>query len=380
AKRPMRNLPFLGVMVVYILTALLSVLMSDLWMSSSFYVFQLLRILLVFIAVASFAGHPVAMRWLAWGLACGAISQAFLTVNQKLSGAVQASGSMGHQNLLGLMLHFVTIPLLALLLAGERSKLIMAGAFSALTAVALGASRGSLLFVAIGITILVVLSLARRPTVQKWKIIGLGVLASLVIVPLTLGTLADRFGEDEIATSKDVERQAFERAAGAMWSDHPMGVGANQYVVTANGGGYSERAGVIWNYASRSAKVHHMYLLAGAETGWFGFFALIALFAWPVMRGLSFAFIRKNDPRGDIVLGASVAILTTALHGLYEWVWFTSYAQYTFAIALGIIAASIRVRATQPTRPVTAHSRRGRQGGISHAGQKGMPGYSQLRG
>ncbi|MGB7408585.1 MAG: hypothetical protein WA908_08765, partial [Pontixanthobacter sp.] len=42
AKRPMRNLPFLGVMVVYILTALLSVLMSDLWMSSSFYVFQLL--------------------------------------------------------------------------------------------------------------------------------------------------------------------------------------------------------------------------------------------------------------------------------------------------------------------------------------------------
>src|SRR3546814_5275892 len=76
---------------------------------------------------------------------------------------------MGHQNLLGLMLHFVTLPLLALLLAGERSKLIMMGVFAALVAVALGASRGAIGFVAIGLALLFLLSLARRPTSHKWR-------------------------------------------------------------------------------------------------------------------------------------------------------------------------------------------------------------------
>src|SRR3546814_17180540 len=89
---------------------------------------------------------------------------------------------MGHQNLLGLMLHFVTLPLLALLLAGERSKLIMMGVFAALVAVALGASRGAIGFVAIGLALLFLLSLARRPTSHKWKITGLAVLVMAVVV------------------------------------------------------------------------------------------------------------------------------------------------------------------------------------------------------
>src|SRR3546814_7210147 len=59
----------------------------------------------------------------------GATFQAVMTVDQRMSSAIQAAGTMGHQNLLGLMLHFVTLPLLALLLAGERSKLIMMGVF-----------------------------------------------------------------------------------------------------------------------------------------------------------------------------------------------------------------------------------------------------------
>src|SRR3546814_10304683 len=78
-------------------------------------------------------------------------------------------GTMGHQNLLGLMLHFVTLPLLALLLAGERSKLIMMGVFAALVAVALGASRGAIGFVAIGLALLFLLSLARQLGSAAWR-------------------------------------------------------------------------------------------------------------------------------------------------------------------------------------------------------------------
>ena len=39
----------------------------------------------------------------------------------------------------------------------------------------------------------------------------------------------------------------------AMGNNHPMGVGANQYVIVADSKGYSQNAGVIWNSLSRGA-------------------------------------------------------------------------------------------------------------------------------
>src|SRR3546814_15061523 len=106
-----------------------------------------------------------------------------------------------------------------------------------------------------------------------------------------------------------------------------MGVGANQYVVTANADGYSERAGVTWSYASRSTNVHNMYLLTGAELGWIGLASLILLFAWTVLRGLHFAFRHRRAPRGDVELGARVAILVTALNVTVDWILLTGPAQ-----------------------------------------------------
>lgn len=356
ARAPFRRLPLLGALTAYMLAAALSMAFSHQWVSSSFYAFQLVRVILVFVAVASIAGQPGAIRWLAFGLAAGAIFQGVVTVDQRLSGAVQASGTMAHQNLLGLMLHFVTLPLLAMLLAGERSKVIMAGVLASLVAVALGASRGAVAFVAIGIALLFLLSMARQMTPHKWKIAGLGALALLVVGPLAASTFGERFATAPVATGPDGERQAFERAAKAMWKDHPMGVGANQYVVVANSQGYSQNAGVIWNYRSRSAHVHNIYLLAAAETGWVGLVTLVALFLWSVVRGFVFAFANRRDPRGDIVLGASVAILVTALHGFWEWVFIVYNTQYVFAIALGIIAGCIRQ--AQRDRAAAAAKRR----------------------
>lgn len=342
SKAPLRKLPFTGVFIGYILAVLLSVFMSTLPMSSTFYFFQLLRIFLVFAAVASFAGRPDAMRWLCFGLALGAIFQAVVAVDQRLSGVVQASGTMGHQNLLGLMLHFVTLPLLALLLAGERSKLIMAGVLAGLVAVALGASRGTIVFVGLGTVLLVFLSLVRRSTAHKWKIAGLGILVAAVVVPIAATSFHERFAARPIFDAVDAERLAFEQAAKAMWADHPMGVGANQYVVIANAQGYSDRAGVTWIRASRATNVHNLYLLTGAETGWVGLIALVTLLIYPILRGMVFAFRNRGDPRGDVVLGASVTLVVVCLHSFYEWVFVSAHTQYVFAIGLGLIAGCIR--------------------------------------
>lgn len=359
--------PFVALFGLYFFATFISMFSSSLWMSSAFYIFQLIRVFIVFFAVASFSGDYSQLRWLALGLAIGATYQCAMTIEQRLSGVVQASGTMGHQNLLGLMLHFVSIPLVALILAGERSKIIAVGTMAALLAVALGASRGSLAFVVVGLFTVICLSLVRRLTSHKFKIIGIGLLAVSAVVPLALITMSDRFNGGAIDFTVDAEREAFERAARSMWSDNPMGVGANQYVVVANTEGYSERAGVIWNWGSRSAKVHNMYLLAGAETGWLGLFSLLALLFIPIVLGLRFSLRYRTDPHGDIIIGSTASLIALAFHGLYEWVFFMVDGQYMFAIALGIIAGNLR------------SARRDRLQRIRSAVQPGVPGLLKGR-
>lgn len=337
-----RKLPLFGVLLAYFAAASLSLAFSNQPVTSSFYAFQLARAILLFVAVASIMRDPRAIHWLAYGLAAGAIFQGVVTIEQRLTGAVQAAGTMGHQNILGFMLHFVTLPLMALLLAGKMHKINMLGVLFALIAVALGASRGTVLFAAVGLVLLFALSMARQVNGHKVKMLGLAVLAFAIVAPLTLSTLERRFGDKPVETSLDNERQAFERAAKNMWQDHPMGVGANQYVLVANGQGYSQRAGVIWNFGSRSAHVHNIYLLTAAETGWFGSLALVSLFVWVIIRGVTFAFGNRRDARADVVLGASVAVMVGALHSFYEWIFVASQVQYVFAISVGIIAGLIR--------------------------------------
>ncbi len=339
--------PLTGFIVAYTLAAALSVAMSGIPMSSTFYVFQLVRILILFLAVARIAPDPRALKWLAMGLAAGISYQAGNCIWQKLNGAFQTAGTMGHQNLLGLMTHFTIFPLLGMLLAGMRSRVVMLGVASSLIVEALGASRGTIGFGLMGIALLLVLSLYRRATPQKWRMVGFAALALVLISPLMVTAINNR--EAQLATSQyqGDERTAFERAAKAMFADHPMGVGANEYVIVANASGYSVRAGVIWNGSSRAAYVHNAYLLVAAETGWPGLLSFIALFAAVIWSGLYFAFQNRRDPRGDVVLGCTVAVIVTAEHNFYEWIFVTYQAQYVFAISIGIIAGLVRERAIE---------------------------------
>ncbi|TCJ32807.1 O-antigen ligase [Parafrankia sp. BMG5.11] len=358
------RLPFKVVFIAYFLAMSLSAFGSSTPMAAAFYPFQLLRIFALFLAVALLMGRPEGLRWLVAGLGSAAILQGLVTLTQRLDGVFQAPGTMAHQNMLGLMLHFVILPLFAVVLAGRPSKLVLAGVLLGLLAVALGASRATIGFLGMGLVLLIGLSLWRSTSQRKWKAVGAGVLAMILAAPLALSGLEQRSESQNLEGSYH-ERLAFERAAKLMLADNPMGVGANQYVVTANLGGYSERAGVIWNAGSRAAHVHNLYLLTAAEGGWLGLLALVALFAWPIIRGLEFGLRKVRDWRGDIVLGATVALIVAAAHSLYEWIFVSYQAQYLFAIALGLIAGSIR----QQAREQRAAKRRFRVLGPLHVGK-----------
>ncbi|MFA7603253.1 MAG: O-antigen ligase family protein [Novosphingobium sp.] len=349
-RKPRGLPPLSGYVIAYMLAGLLSVAQSNVPMGSLFYPFQLLRVLILMVAVAKIAPDERGLTWLAMGLAAGIGYQAWFCILQKLEGAFQTTGRMGHQNLLGIMAQFVLVLLLAMLAGGSRNRVLMLGVLSSLIVIGLGASRGAVGFSLIGVALFMVLSIVRRPTQRKWQVVGFAALALALTSPLIIQGMSNRFGQIAQAGGSggmDAEREAFERAAKAMFADHPMGVGANQYVVVANAEGYSKRAGVIWNWTSRAANVHNTYLLVAAETGWLGLLSFIAMLGAIILAGWRFAFGNKRDPRGDVVLGCTVTFMTLALHIQYEWVWVLYQSQYTFAIGVGIISGMTRARALE---------------------------------
>ena len=347
--------PFAWLIGGYIAVAALAIAFADIKMAAFFFAWQLGRVLLVMLAVSRIASRPEGARYVLYGILAGAIFQAVFSVWEHLHGVAQAAGTMGHQNLLGLMLHFAAYPALALMLAGRRDKILLIGFAASLLAMMLTGSRGTIGIAAAGVGVLVLMSLLRRPTGRKSAIAGAGLAVLLIAAPLGFSTLAKRLSADSIASSNE-EREAFKRAAWLMIRDHPMGVGANQYVVAANGGGYSARAGVVWNASSRSANVHNTYLLMTAELGYLGGAAFMLLMLLPPLAAFRYAWADRRDPRGELALGLGVALAAVAVHCLFEWVYVIYPVQYLHGIGLGLLAGLIRQRQreTRPKRPPLA--------------------------
>jgi O-antigen ligase len=126
-------------------------------------------------------------------------------------------------------------------------------------------------------------------------------------------------------------------SARMMVEDHPLGVGANQYVVVANTSGYSQRAGVAWNYSSRSAPVHNAYYLIAAELGVPGVLAFVALLGGFILLGFRALRTRAHDDSAELVPGLLATMIVVAVHISYEWVFMHFILHYLFAIAAGML-------------------------------------------
>lgn len=336
------SLPFFGLLGFYASTLVLSLTAASVPMATVFSCIQFLRVTIFFIAIGGEFARPGAPTNLLVGLSLGLMLQAGYVITQKLSGVVQASGTMGHQNILGMMTELALLPLIAAVLDGNRRKLVYAGIVAGLIVIAGGGSRGAMALVTGGIVILTVLSLARRRSPRKLKIVGLGVMAMAAIIPLGLATLEDRFGDSSFTTEEE-QRAAFERSARAMAADYPLGVGANLYVPVANMEGYADKAGVAWNFANRSAPVHNAYLLARAETGYAGEIAFFLLLAVPAVFGLRAAFAQRSDAGGAIALGSSVGLIAIIVHNFYEFAAHAYNPQALILLNIAVIAGHIRV-------------------------------------
>ena len=331
-----QRLPFQSSMMLYFCAALLSAIQTEMPMSAIFYVWQLARMFLLYAVVVKASAIPRMVPAVLTGLAIGLLIEAGFGIWERFGAGIhQVGGTVGNQNLLGLISHLIVFPFFALLLTRRSGRLPVAVLLAGIVIEILTASRATIGLAGLAYGVIFLLSSLRQWSGKKAVVLLIALVAVAVIVPLAQSALELR-GTDALNSSDD-ERVVFERAAAMMLSDHPMGVGANNYVLTANMGGYNFAAGVVPTLGSMSANVHNVYWLVAAETGYLGLGTFLLL----LLRPLTVAFIcgwrSRGDQRGDLLLGLGVALLAVYIHSLFEWIFVTFVAQYIYAIVVGLV-------------------------------------------
>jgi O-antigen ligase len=330
-------LPFRLSMALYFIAALLSVLAAGVPMAALFYVWQIARMFLVYAVVVNASTDDRVVPALITGMTIGLCFEVCDALWERFGqGVLQAGGTLGHQNFLGLMSHFVTFPSLALLLAGERGWPLVVGPLAGIMLAVLTVSRATFGLVGAGYIGMFGLSAVRRWTHRKALVLVVGVAVVCALVPLAISSFDARF-EKELITDYD-ERAAFEKAATMIIVDHPWGIGPNNYVVISNIDGYNSKAGVAPQANSDSANVHNIYYLVAAESGYFGLGTFVLLLLRPLIVAFRCGWKNRGDHRGDLLLGLGMSLLTVYVHSYFEWIFITFSAQYMFALNVGMVA------------------------------------------
>lgn len=338
------RIPFQWQMTIYLVAVLFAVTQSAVPIVSSFYLWQLLRMYIVFRAVALVVQDERHFHALLAGLILGVGFQGVLAGWARIRGMAQSGGSMGHQNLLGMLTNMVLMPSIAMALAGIRVRWATLAVGASALALVATASRASIGIGVMGVGLVLLLTLMRRPSARKWGMTALVVVTMAIASPLAMKSFASRFQGSTVSFSIETEdvRLRMEDAAGMMIADNPLGVGPNYFAVAANTAGYWASAGVPFTRGNMAAHVHNSYLLVRAETGMFGLIAICLLLASAITYPLYVAFRHRSDVRGDVLIGLSVSFITFAVHNQFEWGVVTDNVQYTLAIMLGLIAGLSR--------------------------------------
>jgi O-antigen ligase len=333
-----RSVPFKISMALYFASVLFSAIQASVPFAALLYAWQLARVFFIFAVVARGCLDNRIVVAVLTGMAIGLGVEASVVVVQRLGfGELQASGTLVHQNSLGLASHFVVFPLFALLLAGRPGwQPFLAPLAGSIISIFTG-SRATIGLAALGYGTVFVLSALRGWTIRKAMVAVAGIAVMGALAPLAISTLETRFSGATDYPEYD-ERAAFEVAASKILSDFPMGIGANNYVVVANTQGYLSSSGVAAVAENRSAHVHNAYLLAFAETGYAGGLAFAFMLCQPLIAAFVVGWRHRGDPRSDVLLGLGVSLLVVYLHNFFEFIFLVYYIQYMCAISMGLIA------------------------------------------
>ena len=336
--------PFLIPMLLYFTTTVIATFGAQVPEASVFYCWQLLRVYLLYFAVANVCTLEFsAVSSILTGLAMGELLQCFISIWERFRlHILQTPGTMESQNELGLVSHFVILPFFAIMLGGKRGWLPTAVVPAALITYVLTTSRASVLLGIVGLGLVWIMSSFTKFSVRKFGIVTGALMALMVMAPLAVASFNARFAHGgNLGLAEDTERLTFKRVVWMMLDDHPGGVGPNNFAVVANAGGYYNRSRDI-SSAGRSSNVHNLYLLVWAETGPLGVASFILMLALPLVMALRFCLSGRweaGDARRDILIGVSATLLILYVHSTEEWVPITAEMQYLLAIMFGLVVS-----------------------------------------
>jgi hypothetical protein len=327
--------PFRLEFAFYLFTTVLSALVAYVPEAALFYSWQVARMIFVYVVVARLCANPLYVSALLKGMGAGLLLQMPVTIWQRFGlGVLQATGTTNHQNELGMISHFVTFPFFALLLSGRAGWLPLVVVPAGVIVELLTVSRATLGLSILGYLVVFVLSAMRKWTSRKAMVLVVAVAMGAAATPVALSAMANRGSND--TEDSDTERSALIDTASMMLSDHPMGIGANNFVAVANQSGYYAKAGVAW--LLYDASVHNVYWLVVTETGYLGLVAFITCIFSPIIVAFRSGLRNSDDVRGELLIGIGTALLIVYLHALFEWILVSGAVQYAYFTEIGLLS------------------------------------------
>ncbi len=302
---------------------------------AGFGLFKILRGYFVYWAVVRACLDARYPPYILWGLSLALIFEGVLCVKLRyVDGMHQVRGAFPHQNSMGMAVNLV-VPMMLVLALRFRQWLALAAVGAGAVCIVLTLSRGALAIFAFAGTLTFFGSVWIGGWTRRKQYVAIGgMLGALAILVKSGDQIVRRFITAPEASRETRER--FNEAAWAMTTDHPLGIGLNNYSHVLEHAGYAERAGI--DGYGVSGVVHHIYFLTLAEAGWLGLFAYLVLLLAPLR--MAWVAIRRgarDDVRRDVLLGAAVGLVTMYLQGLLEWVARQPVQMYLFFVVLALV-------------------------------------------
>lgn len=373
AARPAdRPLPYRFALSVYFLVVVVSIPQARWTLVATGYAWKLGRMYLLLLAIWRAGGDD---KWvpaaLLRGMTLGVVYEGAVAAWQHYGlGLMQARGSLSHQNMLGMLMNLVVMVPIARILAGPTSLLTKLVPVAAVAAGLFTVSRGAILFLGLGSTLVYLGSVLREFTPRKARIGLLGLVLGAAIVTVALTTIESRTAEER-AGSMEV-REQLASAASMMLHDHPLGVGPNHYTIELLLGGYGQRAGVSWGM--QTGIVHNVYWLTAAEMGYAGVVVLLILFLAPLRTAFRYG-LRGRGRKADVLIGLGVGLMIFDAHSLFEWIWRRTEVSYLYFMTIAMIP--VLARQLRPGRSTSsAHAAAGVRVGIPSGRLASGPGAS----
>jgi O-antigen ligase len=333
-----------------------SVFQAEFQLPAIFAFWQMLKsYLLAYVVARASVEEGVAIGILK-GMAIGVVSQAVVVVYQKFAGGyIQPPGTFSHQNEMGLALHFVLYPIMTLWLLAAPGHLWLVASLAGPAVVALIASRATLGLSTVGLALTFMVQSWWNWNLRKTLVIASSGFLLSVFVPVAYKSFETRLSDSPIREDIYDERAAFARAASAIASDHPFGIGANQYSYVVRTYGYALRAGVAPSEANLGNIVHNAYRLTAAETGYLGLVAFLIFLTMPLLTALRWGLPNRHLISGGLLTAMAISLTMVYVHAMFEWILFLSTPFYllsmTFGMIYGLAYRTSMVRATERSKP-----------------------------